>query len=245
MYRTPLPFYNKCIALGHTNACFACDTNHWFPPQLSRSQPRWAARGPYPQVFPGAVFSQRCPWGLLGPYCVKPVKKNTGYEIQKRSQQTSSPRKQPLLSQPSKALLCLAQSNQCADYCTTALSWTGSLNTGPTGQELQKLPSGPLKSSLSPWEQLHSALPPGACCTDWAPLQCCDFQSWRGTFATDWGTGNEFRTRKRGRAGLESPYMGWCHPGEVWVCAVPLERPLESPALRHGSVRKMVPDVLV
>lgn len=27
--------------------------------------------------------------------------------------------------------------------------------------------------------------------------------------------------------------------------AVPLERPLESPARRHGSVRKMVPDVLV
>lgn len=47
--------------------------------------------------------------------------------------------------QPSVALLCLAQSNQCADYCTTAFSWTGSLNTGATEQDLQKLPSGCLK----------------------------------------------------------------------------------------------------
>lgn len=62
--------------------------------------------------------------------------------------------------QPSVVLLCLAQSNQCADYCTTAFSWTGSLNTGATEQDLQKLPSGCLKSSPGLWEKLHSGFPP-------------------------------------------------------------------------------------
>lgn len=42
-----------------------------------------------------------------------------------------------VFSRPPLALVplhSLAQSNQCADYCTTALSWTGSLNTGATEQ---------------------------------------------------------------------------------------------------------------
>lgn len=76
--------------------------------------------------------------------------------------------------QLSMALLSLAQSNQCADYCTTALSWTGSLNTGATEQDLQKLPSMYLKSSPGLWEKppflhqgLHSASPPEFCCPDW------------------------------------------------------------------------------
>lgn len=148
-------------------------------------------------------------------------------------------------------LLSLAQSNQCADYCTTALSWTGSLNTGATEQDLRTRLFIYFKSSFSLGEKLPSCITGCArlsltlCSTHWNTLKCCDFQSWRGTFAADWGSGNEFRTRKRGRAGPESPYMGWCHPGEVWVCTVPLVRPLELPALRHGSVYKMVPDVLV
>lgn len=63
--------------------------------------------------------------------------------------------------QQSMALLSLAQSNQCADYCTTALSWTGSLNTGATEQDLQKLPAVGLKSSPGPGEEppfLHQGL---------------------------------------------------------------------------------------
>ena len=48
------------------------------------------SRRPYPQVFPRAVLSRQCPRGLPGPYCAKPVKKNTGYEIRKRSKQMSS-----------------------------------------------------------------------------------------------------------------------------------------------------------
>lgn len=94
--------------------------------------------------------------------------------------------------QPSMALLALAQSNQCADYCTTALSWTGSLNTGATEQDLQKLPSLNEKScpgageSLSSCTRAYSASPLNSvCCIDWDTLKGCDFQSWRGTFAAD------------------------------------------------------------
>lgn len=36
----------------------------------------------------------------------------------------------------SPAMWVHAQSNQCADYCTPVWSWTGSLNTGMTEQEI-------------------------------------------------------------------------------------------------------------
>lgn len=228
------------------------NTNHWLPTsallgtdQVS-SQGGLTHRSSFQQFFLSGV-----PEGFLVPSVQNLWRKTLGVRFEKanisllRGNSNFCP-------QPSVVLRSPAQSNQCADYCTTALSWTGSLNTGATEQDLQKLPSVYLKSCPGLWEKppflhqgLHSVIPPEFCCTDWDTLKGCDFQSWRGTFAADWGTGNEFRTRKRGRAGLESPYMGWCHPGEVWVCAVPLERPLESPALRHGSVHKMVPDVLV
>lgn len=222
------------------------------PPGLSWSQPRWAVKKALPTGLPlsspFSAVSPRASWPLLCKTCEE---KHWVWDSKKEQTNVFLLGNSHFCPQLSMALLSLAQSNQCADYCTTALSWTGSLNTGATEQDLQKLPTMHLKILSRSWGK--ASLPAPGVAFGFPPwillprlrLKGCDFQSWRGTFAADWGTGNEFRTRKRGRAGLESPYMGWCHPGEVWVCAVPLERPLESPALRHGSVHKMVPDVLV
>lgn len=148
---------------------------------------------PYPLVFPPAVLSPgRVPEGFLVP-SLQNLWRET---LDMRFDQGAPSR--PLLGistfcpQPSMALLVLAQSNQCADYCTTALSWTGSLNTGATEQDLQKLPSLNEKScpgageSLSSCTRAYSASPLNSvCCIDWDTLKGCDFQSWRGTFAAD------------------------------------------------------------
>lgn len=108
---------------------------------------------PWSSLFPAS--SLRASWSLLCKTCEE---KHWVWDTKEEPTNVLSSETATLVP-ASKALLCLAQSNQCADYCTTALSWTGSLNTGPTGQELQKLPSGPLKSSLSPWEQLLGSPP--------------------------------------------------------------------------------------
>lgn len=249
MYHTSLLFKTKTqTRLSQSRSAFHVKANRWLPTwallvtaQVS-SQEGLTYRSSLEQSFLGR------PRGLPGPLLCKTCEEKHWVWDSKRSKQMSSSWKQPLCPQLSM-LLSLTQSNQCADYCTTALSWTGSLNTGATEQDLQKLPTMHLKILSRSWEK---PLPAQGCslASPWIllprlRLKGCDFQSWRGTFAADWGTGNEFRTRKRGRAGLESPYMGWCHPGEVWACASRWRDRWNRPALRHGSVHKMVPDVLV
>lgn len=124
---------------------------------------------PYPPVFPPAVLSPgRVPEGFLVPSLQNLRRETLGMRFDKGAPS------RPLLGistfcpQPSMALLALAQSNQCADYCTTALSWTGSLNTGATEQDLQKLPS--LKEKSLSRGFLHQGLfgfPPEFCLLHW------------------------------------------------------------------------------
>lgn len=94
---------------------------------------------------------RRVPEGSWVPSVQNLWRKTPGVRFARGADKRPVPGKQPPRSPPSRASLCLAQSNQCADYCTTALSWTGSLNTGATGQDLQKLPSACLTSSPFSW----------------------------------------------------------------------------------------------
>lgn len=146
---------------------------------------------PYRLVFlqqsPGRV-----PEGFLVPSLQNLWRETLDMRFNKGTPSRPLPGNSTFCPQPSMALLALAQSNQCADYCTTALSWTGSLNTGATEQDLQKLPSLCEKScpgageSLSSCTRAYAASPLNSvCCIDWDTLKGCDFQSWRGTFAAD------------------------------------------------------------
>lgn len=68
-YRTPLPFYNKCIALGHTNACFSSHVTQIIGSHLSspghspgEQQEGLTRRSSLEQSFPSGV-----PEGFLVP----------------------------------------------------------------------------------------------------------------------------------------------------------------------------------
>lgn len=129
---------------------------------------------PYPLVFPGAVLSLgRVPEGFLVPSLQNLWRETLNMRFNKGAPSCPLLGNSTLCPQPSMALLALAQSNQCADYCTTALSWTGSLNTGATEQDLQKLPSACGKSCPGAGESLSSctkglfSFPPEFCLLHW------------------------------------------------------------------------------
>lgn len=184
----------KHMALGHTYACSprVCMQTKASLPSFPRSWTRWAATKALPARLlwsgPFSAVSPRDPWSLVCKTCEE---KHWIWDFNKGANECLRLGNSTFGPQQSVALLSLAQSNQCADYCTTALSWTGSLNTGATEQDLQKLPSMPLKSSPSPREEppfLHQGLrsaSPAFCRADRDTLEGCVFQSWRGTFAAD------------------------------------------------------------
>lgn len=124
LYRTPsLCGSDPHRSLPHQRLCTSRQRLESLAPTSALLVPaQVSGKRALPAGLPGAAFPRRCPRGLLGPYCAKPVKRNTGRESRKRSPHTSSPRNSRSGPRPSTALLRLAQSNQCADYCTTALS---------------------------------------------------------------------------------------------------------------------------
>ena len=164
-------FKIKCRPICHadTSVSLTCESKSLAPHLGSPGHsPGEQSRGPYPQVFPRAVLSRQCPEGFLVPTVQNLWRKTLDMRFKKGANKCLLLGNSNFCPQLSMALLSLAQSNQCADYCTTALSWTGSLNTGATEQDLQKLPSMYLKSSpVFGKKGLHSASPPEFCCPDW------------------------------------------------------------------------------
>ena len=145
------------------------------PPGLSWSQPRWAVKKALPTGLPSSspfsAVSPRASWPLLCKTCEE---KHWIWDSKKEQTNVFLLGNCHFCSQLSMALLSLAQSNQCADYCTTALSWTGSLNTGATEQDLQKLPTMHLKILSQCWGKaslpapgVAFGFPPEFCCPDW------------------------------------------------------------------------------
>lgn len=160
-------------------------------------------------------FLWQCPRGFLAPTVQNLWRKTLDMRFEKGANKCLLLGNSHFCPQLSMALLSLAQSNQCADYCTTALSWTGSLNTGRRQTGSQKLPTMHLKSSPGLGEKppfLHQGLP-------WLPLNSAPTETQGLWFPVlTWHIccrlGGNVNLGPGRRAGAGSPYMGWCHPGE-------------------------------